>query len=72
MKTPRIKNAELVTTEDVSASCRVDVWQGEKGFYIYFRDLIDGSLVLSQGPLKTRELVLEKAKGLAETLRHCR
>ena len=71
MKTPRIEGATLITTEDVSANYRVDVWQGVKGYYIYFRDLTDDSLVLSQGPLKTRELVLEKAKGLAETLRRC-
>jgi hypothetical protein len=72
MKTPRIKDARLIATDDVNANYEVDVWQGEKGFYIYFHDLSDDSLVLSRGPLKSRELAIESAKGLAETLKRCR
>jgi hypothetical protein len=72
MKTPRIEGAELIAVEDVNANYEVDVWKGSRGYYLYFHDLTDDSLVRSLGPLKSRGLIMEKAKRLAETLRRCR
>ena len=70
MKTPRLKGATLVASEEVDPKVKVEVWQGDKGFYIYFRGWGEepDDLVLSRGPLKKKEHALEYAKRLRDTL----
>ena len=70
---PHIKGAKRIAAEDVDASRRVEVWQGDKGYYIYYYDTLDeeSPRVLSKGPLKKQDYAIQFAKDLRDTLRRC-
>jgi len=70
---PRIKDAKLIVSEEVDASRKVEVWQGDKGYYIYYYDTLDeeSPRVLSKGPLKKQGYAIQFARDLRDTLRRC-
>jgi len=67
--TPRIKGAKLITTEEAGPYLKVDVWQGVRGYYVYFHYLNDNSLVLARGPFKELPYALRLARSLRDVLK---
>lgn len=66
--TPRLKGAKLVAEESVAPYYKIEVWETERGYYIYYRDPKDDSLVLARGPLKMRDYALGFARRLRDSL----
>ena len=71
MKTPHIRNAQLVSSEVLPKGDKTEVWLGSKGYYIYYRyPPPDLSLTLMAGPYKAEYYALRAASNLARSLIH--